>query len=306
MIPVTRANGLTHVLTVPTGGLVSGSSSLIRLDGWTWEDLRAAAPVAVHLQWPAFTPTRGWFGPPKTVEELSKERQHKLEELEGLLDGARAYAAARAAGGDLAVDPQLEAMLPVIEGTIPVIVHAEELRQINAAVAWAEKEKIRLILAGRKDMWRVAEMLAEKKIPVIVANVLALPGREDELYDTAYATAARLHEAGVEFCIAGSANSFAASNTRNLPDQAAMAAAYGLPPEAALEAITLAPARILGVGGVLGSIEVGKSASLIITDGDVLEITTTVERVFIDGRETSLETRQTRLYERYASRPVID
>jgi imidazolonepropionase-like amidohydrolase len=136
--------------------------------------------------------------------------------------------------------------------------------------------------------------------------VLALPAREDEIYDTAYATAARLHEAGVEFCIAGSANSFSASNTRNLPDQAAMAAAFGLPREAALEAITLAPARILGVGDDLGSIEAGKSASLIITDGDVLEIRTAIERVFIDGREASLESRQTRLYERYASRPVVE
>ena len=306
VIPVTRANGLTHVLSVPTGGLVSGSSSLIRLDGWTWEDLRAAAPVAIHIQWPAFTPTRSWFGPPKTAEKLTIERKQKLEELESLLDGARAYAAAKSAGGRLEIDPQLEAMLPVIDGAIPVIAHAEEIRQIKAAVAWAEKEEIRLILAGRKDMWRVAEMLAEKKISVIVTNVLALPAREDETYDTAYATAAKLHRAGVEFCIAGSANSFSASNTRNLPDQAAMAAAFGLPRDAAIEAVTLAPARILGVGDVLGSIEVGKSASLIITDGDVLEITTAVERVFIDGREASLETRQTRLYERYASRPKVE
>jgi imidazolonepropionase-like amidohydrolase len=306
VIPVTRANGLTHVLTVPTGGLVSGSSSLIRLDGWTWEDLRAAAPVALHLQWPAFNPTRGWFGTKKSPEELTKERTRKLEELERLLEGARAYATAKNGRPELAVDPQLEAMLPVLDGTTPVIVHAEELRQIKAAVAWAENENLRLILAGRKDMWRAAEMLAEKRVPVIVTNVLALPGREDELYDTAYATPARLHEAGVDFCIAGAANSFSASNTRNLPDQAAMAAAFGLPREAALEAITAAPARILGVGAELGSIEPGKSASLVITDGDILEIRTTVERVFIDGREADLTTRHTRLYERYAGRPELN
>jgi imidazolonepropionase-like amidohydrolase len=305
VIPVTRANGLTHVLTVPTGGLVSGTSSLIRLDGWTWEDLRAAAPVALHLQWPAFTPTRSWWGPQKSPEELTEERTTKLEELERLLDGARAYATANKAGVLLEIDPRLEAMLPVLDGTTPVIVHAEELRQIKAAVAWAEQQNIRLILAGRKDMWRAADMLAEKKIPVIVTNVLALPGREDELYDTAYATPARLHEAGVEFCIAGAANSFSASNTRNLPDQAAMAAAFGLPREAALDAITTAPARILGVGADLGSIEPGKSASLVVTDGDILEIRTTVERVFIDGREADLATRHTRLYQRYAGRPVV-
>lgn len=306
VIPVTRANGLTHSLTVPTGGLVSGTSSLIRLDGWTWEDLSAAAPVAMHLSWPGYTPTENWFGPPKTVETLAEERKERLATLERLMTDARAYAIAKAADGTaIAVDPRLEAMLPVLDGTVPVIVHAEELRQIEAAVAWAENEGIRLILAGRKDMWRAVEMLAEKHIPVIVTNVLALPARDDEPYDAAYTTAAKLHEAGVEFCIAGAANGFSAANARNLPDHAAMAAAFGLPAEAALEAMTIAPARILGVGDDLGSIEAGKSASLIITDGDVLEIRTNVEQVFIDGRRADLETRQTRLYERYAARPTM-
>ncbi|MEE4270380.1 MAG: amidohydrolase family protein [Thermoanaerobaculales bacterium] len=306
VIPVTRANGLTHSLTVPTGGLVSGTSSLIRLDGWTWEDLTAAAPVAMHVSWPRTNPNRSWWGPPKSVEALAKERKEKLALLEQLMEDARAYAIARSARpADLVVDPRLEAMLPVLDGTIPVIVHAEELRQIEAAVAWAETHGLRLILAGRQDVWRTAEMLAEKKIPVIVPTVLALPVRDDEPYDTAYATAAKLHQAGVEFCIAGAANGFATANARNLPDHAAMAAAFGLPVEAALEAVTIAPARILGVGEELGSIEVGKSASLIITDDDVLEISTHVDWVFIDGRAADLETRQTRLYERYANRPAV-
>ncbi len=310
LLPVTRANGLTHVLTVPGGGLVSGTSSLIRLEGWTWEDLFAATPAAMHLSWPTFSPRQSWFGPPQSADGLEKKREEKLKKLRLLFDAARAYATAKNApenaGSPLEIDPKLEAMLPVLDGTLPVIVHAEDVRQITSAVEWAEKEGVRMILAGRKDMWRVADMLAAKDIPVIVGNVLSLPARRDEPYDTAYATPAKLHEAGVKFCIAGSPNSFAAANTRNLPYQAAMAAAFGLPRDEALKAVTLWPAQILGVGDELGSIEVGKSASLIITDGDPLEIRTNVERVFIDGREADLTTRHTRLYERYANRPVRD
>lgn len=308
LIPVTRANGLTHVLTVPGGGIISGESSFIRLDGWTWEDLMVSTPAAMHMSWPAFTPRRRWFGPPESADDVKKKREEDLKAIDKFFDDARAYARTAQAkdhgGAPFDVDPSLEAMMPVLDGTVPIIVHAEDIRQIKSAVKWAEKEGVRIILAGRQDMWRVADLLAEKQIPVIVSNVLALPARRDEPYDAAYATPAKLYEAGVRFCIAGSANSFSASNARNLPNHAAMAAAFGLPKNEALKAVTLYPAQILGVGHVLGSIEAGKSASLIITDGDPLEIRTTVERVFIDGLETSLETRHTRLYERYASRPA--
>ncbi len=310
LIPVSRANGITHVLAAPGGALVNGTSTLIRLDGWTWEDLLAAAPAAMHVTWPRFKAVRSWFGPSRqSDEDLEKEREEKLKTIRQLLVDGRAYAIAKNAvspSSTIEVDPDLEAMLPVIDGTMPVIVYAEELRQIKSAVEWAEEEGIRLVLAGRQDMWRAAEMLAEKGIPVILTNVLAMPAREDEPYDTAYATAAMLHEAGVKFCIAGAANSFSAANTRNLPYHAAMAAAFGLPAEEAIKAITLYPAQILGVGGDLGSIEAGKSASLIMTDGDPLEIRTTVERVFIDGRNADLSTRHTRLYERYKNRPSIN
>jgi len=310
LIPVTRANGLTHLLAAPGGALVNGTSTLIRLAGWTWEDMVAASPAAMHIAWPRFTPRRRFFSPARSGDDLERQREEKLEKMQQLLDDSRAYATARRAAGsgapEVGVDPVLEAMLPVLEGAVPVIVAAEDVRQIKSAVEWADREHLRLILTGRQDMWRVADLLADKGIPVILSNVLALPARRDEPYDTAYATAAKLHEAGVSFCIAGSASTFSAHNTRNLPYQAAMAAAFGLPRDEAIRAITLYPARILGVGDILGSIEPGKSASLIITDGDPLEIRTTVERVFIDGREADLSTRHTRLYERYASRPRME
>jgi len=309
LIGVTRANGLTHTLSVPGGGLVSGSSALIRLDGWTWEDLAAATPVALHVRWPSFRVSRrSFFGPPPSEEDQKKEREERLKQIRELFDDARAYAKAVAAGSGpdegVEVNPGLAAMLPVLDGRLPVIVHADEIRQINSAVEWAEKEGVRMILAGNGDVWRVADLLRRREIPVILTGVLALPDRRDEAYDTPYTAAAKLYQAGVDFCIASSGGGFGAAMTRNLPYHAAMAAAFGLPKDKALESVTLAPARILGVDAALGSIEVGKSASLILTDGDPLEIRTRVEQAFIDGRPVDLaNNRHERLYRRYAGRP---
>jgi len=309
LIPVTRANGLTHVLTVPSGGLVSGSSALIRLDGWTWEDLAAATPAAMHVRWPRFGGGRRRFGPPVSDEDLKKQREKRIRELEQLFDDARAYEKSLDnPHGDrpTATNSRLAALLPVLQGRIPVIVHAGEIRQIKSAIEWAQEQELRIVIAGAGDVWRVADELARRRIPVVLTSVLSLPSRRDEAYDTRYTEALKLHEAGVEFCIAGGGSGFGAANTRNLPYHAAMAAAFGLPRDVALRAVTLAPAEILGVGKQLGSIEVGKSASLIVTDGDPLEIRSHVEMAFIDGREVRLDdNRHRRLYERYRSRPRV-
>jgi imidazolonepropionase-like amidohydrolase len=160
-----------------------------------------------------------------------------------------------------------------------------------------------MLLSGGADAWRAAEKLAAKESPVILGASLALPARSWEPYDTAYANAGKLHAAGVKLCISTGGDGFEAANTRNLPYQAAMAEAFGLPHEEALRAITRYPAEILGVSDRLGTIEAGRSASLILTDGDPLDIRTQVLRAWIDGREIDLTSRHTRLYERYKSRP---
>jgi imidazolonepropionase-like amidohydrolase len=309
LIPVTRAAGLTHVLTAPRGGLISGTSALVRLDGWTWEDLTAAAPAALHVQYPRWRAPAGFgAGPRPSEEDLKKEREKALKDLGEAFAAARAYRQAKeaaASGGASAPrrDPALEAMIPALDGTIPVVVHATEVRQIKDAVRWAGEEKLRMILAGGEDAWRVAGLLEEKGIPVLLGPILAEPDRRDEPYDTPFTTARKLHEAGVAFCITGGGSPFNAPNTRNLPHHAAMAAAFGLPKDEALRAITLYPARILGAGKDLGSIEPGKSASFVVADGDPLEIRTQVKQVFIDGRPAELMNRHQRLYERYAARP---
>lgn len=314
LIPVTRANGVTHVLTAPRGTSINGTSALIRLDGWTWEDLTAGAPVAMHIQWPAFRVQRRRgvsITPVPSEEEQNRAREKALKTIRQAFEDARAYQKAKSADGKngakaIKSDSMWEAMIPVLEGRIPVIVHADEIRQIKSAIEWADQEGVRMILAGEGDVWRVADQLREKKIPVIVSGVLSLPAREDESYDSAYAVAAKLHAAGVTFCIASSGSMMDAPNTRNLPYHAGMAAAFGLPREEALKAVTLYPAQILGFGSILGSLEVGKSASVILTDGDPLEIRTKIFAEFIDGRRVALENnKHFRLYQKYMNRPKL-
>ena len=194
-------------------------------------------------------------------------------------------------------------MRSALEREIPVVVDADRLEQIEAAVAWAEEAELRMILSGGADAWRAAELLAEKEIPVILGPTLSLPPRSWEPYDTAYTNATRLHEAGVRFCFTTGGSGFVASNARNVAYHAAMAEAFGLPGIEALRAVTLYPAQILGVGERLGSIDKGKDATIILTDGDPLDIRTRVLRAWIDGHEVKLDSRQTRLYERYKARP---
>ncbi|MGH9870129.1 MAG: amidohydrolase family protein [Candidatus Polarisedimenticolia bacterium] len=311
VIRVTRSAGITHVLTVPRGGTIAGTSALLRLAGWTWEDLTAASRLAMHVNYPAYPrPRQGGFGgPPQSIEEQDKQRQEDLREMKETFEAARAYQRALDAakeGGSQppGPDPALEAMQPLLRGEIPVVVSASEVRQIKDAVRWAREEGVRMILESSADAWRVADLLRENNIPVILGPVLSNSFRRDEPYDTAYTMPLKLHEAGVKFCLVNSGGGFGAPHTRNLPHHAGMAAAFGLPRDVALKAVTLYPAQILGAGDRLGSIEAGKSASLMLTDGDPLEIKTRVLKLFIDGQDVDLGNRQQQLYDKYRARPL--
>ncbi|RMH94996.1 MAG: amidohydrolase, partial [Calditrichaeota bacterium] len=303
LLPVARANGIALALSVPQGGLISGTSALMMLDGWTWEQMTLKAPVALHLHWPWMRVQKApWIR--QSPEEQIQARDKQIDRIRQAFADARAYLKAKeaeAAGGAPYHDTDVrwEAMIPVLKGEVPVFVHAEDILQIQAALDWAESEGIRMVLVGGYDAWRVAEELKEKDIPVIISEIHQLPMRRWEDYDAPFTLPVKLHRAGVKFCIAGSGSSFDAPHERNLPYQAATAAAYGLPPEEALKAITLYPAEILGVADRVGSIEVGKDATLIVTTGDPLEITTQVEMEFIQGRKIDLSSRHTELYEKY-------
>jgi imidazolonepropionase-like amidohydrolase len=282
LIPVTRSNGVLLALAVPTGGLFAGQSSLMKLGGWTWEAMLLKPRVAMHINWPR-----------------SQENGAELERIEKLVEDARAYQAARDADEDaVPFDIRWEAMRPVLAGEQPLMVQADTLMEIESAVAFAAEHRLRLILLGGYDAPRCAALLKAHDVPVIVSSVHRLPLRRDDPYDAAYTLPKRLREAGIRYCIAGDAS----TNARNLPYHAATAAAYGLPPDEALKAITLYPAQILGVADRAGSLEPGKGATLFIADGDPLETPTQITAAYIDGKPLDLSDRHKLLYEKFKKR----
>ena len=312
LIPVARANGVTAVLAAPQGGLVSGQSAVIRLAGTTPDALAVKQPAALHVTYPtgrpAFALSRMFDEPElKTFEERQKEKKRNqekaLERLRHLLENARAHAAAveaarSGAGTAPATDLVLEALAPAARGEVPVVIRADDEDDIRGAVAFAAERGLKLILAGGLEAWRAADLLKQHDVAVLV-NVDRLPRRDRDPYDAAYTNPAALAEKGVRFAIV----SDDASQVRNLPYEAAMARAFGLPAEAALRAITLSPAEIFGVAGRMGSLEPGKDANLFVATGDVMDHRSEVTHVFIDGVAQSLETRHTRLYREFKDRP---
>ncbi len=304
--PVTRANGITMALVVPTGDLIAGQSALMMLDGWTWEDMTLKAPVGLHIYWPRMIQPQefGFMFARQSPEELKKETERRLQLIRETFQKARAYKKAKEAETQKGVpyhdtDLKYEAMIPVLEGKVPVLVHANSAKEILSAIQWAESEGVKIVIVGGQDSWKVADVLKKKNIPVILTNIHRLPSNRDSDYDEPFTVAYKLYKAGVKFCIGGEGGYY---NERNLPYQAGTCSAFGLPREEALKAITIYPAEILGVADKVGSIEPGKDATLIVTTGDPLEIPTQVVYEFIQGRKVDLSNRQTKLYEKYVEK----
>ena len=300
LIPVARANGITLAVSAPTGGLISGTSAMLMMDGWTWEDMTLRAPLALNVHWPSMTIVRAWWMR-KSEEDQKKERDASLKEITNAFRDARAYLKAKAAETEKGipyhdVDMRWESMIPVLERKVPVVVWADEVQQIEAAVAWAEQESLRVIIGGGHDAWRVADLLKKKNIPVLAGGIYRLPDRRFEEYDEPLMLPAKLYRAGIQFAIITGDE---APHERNLPYHAGTAAAYGLPEDEALKAITLTPAQIFGVADRVGSLEIGKDATLILTTGDPLDIRSNVLMEFIQGRKIDLTSKQTMLYEKY-------
>jgi len=309
LIPVARMNGVTTALTCPRGGLIAGQCALINLDGWTPQEMKLQAPAAMQMIYPVigFGGRRGGgfaqiLGQPG--EQQRQQRDRQIESLRKKLEDAQAYAKAKdAAAADKSlplrtIDLGLEAMIPVVKGEVPVLIDANGEREIRGAIELADRYKLKLIINGGDNASRVARTLKEKNIPVILGAVLDLPDNEDDSYDTPYARAAELHKAGVKFAF----STATASDVRLLPYHAGTAAAFGLPKEEALKGVTIYPAQILGVDKLVGSIETGKIANLVVTDGDILEFRTKVKHMFINGHPVDLTNKHTRLYERFKDR----
>ena len=302
LIPISRSNGILMALSVPRSGLVSGMSSLMMLDGWTWEDATLKHPVGLHISWPSMKVPKTGKGEKKENTETDSRLQ-SIQNINDLIQESRAYMKLKESEStSFKHDLRLEGMLPVLLGDIPIFIHANEVRQIEAAVYWADRQNLDIVMVGGKDSWRTTTLLKEREIPVIYTQTHSTPMRRFENYDQAFITPFQLHEAGIKFCISNSESSFQTPHIRNLPYHAAKAASYGLPWDEALRSITLSTAEILGINEKVGSLEVGKDATFFIADGDILDVRTEVQMAFIQGRKIDLNDRHKMLYDKYQTK----
>jgi imidazolonepropionase-like amidohydrolase len=316
VIPVTRANGITHGVVAPRvdrDGVIAGQAVLVNFDGWTVEEMAVNGTAALMIEWPAIVTRRfdtTTFTYKETPYEDAKEAARKKQnELRDWFDAARHYASATAAKGSRAdANPKLAAMADYVSGMKPVLITAERKADIEAAIAFAEEMGLRMILVGGDEAYKLSDVLASKKIPVILGRTQSLPNEEDDQYDRPYSMPGELCNAGVRIAFGTAAGGgFGPSGphgARTLPYEAEMATAFGLSEDDALKAVTLWPAEIFGVDKQLGSIETGKIANLIVTTGNPLELSTQVKKLIIGGRDIPAGDKHLALYEKYRARPL--
>jgi len=293
-IGTARSQGVLVAVSSPAGGLVSGLSAAMMLDGWTWEEMTLKPEAGLIVNWPS----------PLGGGNAEQRYNQGLRELRELFATARYYRQARRAAeaGQSprhASNPRLDAMLPVLNGDIPVVVSANELRQIQDALTWAQEERVRLVIRGGRDAHYVADRLARTGTPVLIGSVLTSPSRAWEAYDAEYSLPAQLYQAGVRFAIAGPSS---APYATRLPYEAGAAIAFGLPEREAIRAVTLYPAQHLGIADRVGSLEVGKDATLLVTTGSPLEYGTSIEQAYIQGRAIDMVDAHRHFFEKYRQR----
>jgi imidazolonepropionase-like amidohydrolase len=297
-IPVTRVSGVTTTLSIPTGGMLPGTAALINLHGYT-PDQMFAGFEGIVLSFPN-TGRRGFFDR-RTDEEIKKASDKAMKNLNEVWEKATQYHKLDSAtAGKAGYYPELQALLPVLRGELALLVEVNAAKDITSAMKWLKEKNVRKpILTGAAEGWRVADEIAKENIPVIAGGVLELPTREYDRYDKPYANAGLLKKAGVKVAIKSESGN---NNYRNLPYHAGFAVAYGMTKEDALKAVTIVPAEIFGVADKLGSIEVGKSATFFVCNGDPFETKTQVSRVFIEGWQMPMVSRQTELYNEFLKR----
>ena len=320
-IPVTRANGITTAIVMPMGArggegrgpmggakpsIINGQAALVHLDGWTWEEMDVKKSAAMAMRFPIIPSPQMRFGdgPPPTSRynyaEAKKAYEAQLRDLREFFEESRRYQKAKAAKlTGFKPDLKYEAMLPVLEGKTPLVVVANREHAILDAVKFADDQKVRLVIANPRELGKAGAQMKARNVSAILGPTLAFPEHEDDPYDAAYTLPNEFYKAGIKFAFGSFDNEFA----RNVPYQAATAAAFGLPHEEALKSVTINAAQIWGVGDKIGSIEEGKWADLILTDGDPLEAKTQIKQIFIKGKNVDLDNKQKRLYEKYLGRP---
>jgi imidazolonepropionase-like amidohydrolase len=303
VFPITTSSGLINYFDGP-GGLIPGRAGVIRLDGWTWEDMTVRDDAGLVLNWPMGRPLDAWWMN-KSEQDQQKEIDAELTSIEKVFTDAQAYVDARVSDKSLPTDIRFEAMrsvLPLAEGASegavqrPVFILANDYDQITQAVSFCAKHRLKCVIVGGKDAPLCAELLKRHNAGVIVQGTIGFPKRDDSPYDDAFTLPARLQALGVRWTLASGEE---AAHERNLSYAAALACAYGLSPDAGVRAVTLSAAEMLGIARSYGSLVQGKSATLFVCNGDPLELSTRLERAFIDGRAIDLRNKQTELDRKY-------
>src|SRR5688572_20920860 len=313
-VNVTRVNGITTVNTAPTGGLISGQTAVINLNGSTQADMAVEKLGGLVINYPrvtggGFGGGGGGFGGGQGAQvdftEAVRRRDTQIDELKKIFRSAENYAkAVEAYAKDKSLpapqtDLKLEAMVPYVRGERPIFFTVERERDIRSAAKFVADMKVKGIIVGGQEAWRAADELKRNNIPLIYTHIYSLPVREDDPYDSLFEAPSKMQQAGVKFAISTGDQG---AEVRDLPYHAGLAGAYGLSQDEALKSVTLYPAQILGVADKIGSLETGKMANVVVTDGDLLDPRTNVKYLFINGRMVPLTSRHTELFDSFKDR----
>ncbi|REJ77827.1 MAG: amidohydrolase [Acidobacteria bacterium] len=312
-INVTRVNGITTVMSLPVGGLISGQSAIINLNGSTQAEMADVPVYALVINFPTISTFAGFnpFTGPRTINfnQAVKRRDDRVKEIKDIFEAAKQYANAHEAyAKDNSLpypetDLKMAAMVPYVRGEKPIVFFAQRSRDIRAVLKFVEEMKVKGIIYGGGEAWEVADDLKKHDVPVIYTSVHDNPFNQDDPYDANFTAPSKMQKAGIKFCISTGDNG---ANARELPYQAGMAGAFGLSKEDALKSVTLFPAEILGISDRYGSLEEGKVANVVVTDGDLLDPRTNVRYLFIEGRMLPLTSRHTEFFERFKDRKAAE
>lgn len=303
IINTLKSNGILLACVTPSGGTISGSSSVVQLDAWNWEDAAYKMDNGLHMEMPSLIlrPGRRFGGgagvgggPQNSPAEQLRQALDKVEEIKDFFREAKAYLAEE---NHKQTNLKFEAVKKLFDREQKLFVHCDQVKQMLIAVDFVKEFGFDVVIIGGSESWQIADLLKQNNIAVILQQEHSLPVTEDDDVDQPYKTPAMLQKAGVLFALNDEDGT---SRYRNLPFNAGTAAAYGLGKEAALQAITLSTAKILGIADRTGSIEAGKDANIVISEGDILDMRTSIIiYAFIQGRMVDLNNKQKQLYERY-------
>ena len=300
IIPESRSNGVLYAQVVPTGGSVAGSSSVVQLDAWNWEDATVRADDGIHIYWP-----EKYRGPDiskgETEQQIDEHYTQIISDLEKLFQDGMAYTKLEK---PQPVNLRLEAIKPVFTGNSSIYLHVDKAEEIVKSIQLMEKYEVKkIVLVSTSDAYYARDFLKARQIPVILRFIIRLPSRTDEDIVLPYKIPNLLMKEGIEVSLAVDGNSGNLSDMLNLPFAAGTAAAYGLTKEEALKMVTLNPAKVLGISDRAGSLETGKEASLVVSDGDLLDMmSSNVQLAFIAGRQINLDNKHKRLFKKYSER----